>query len=466
MSNSALTALVLAALDDSAIKTLEQRVNEIAEAGFKPEIVDSLPASGNEHTLYLVPNDNDGYDEYLYINNSWEQIGDTNIDFSEYYTKTEIDNMIDDTLKQYDTMPEATAANEGQIVQYIGDTNQYYNNSYFYISTEDPDNPGEYIWEQTNVQDETDLSNYYTKTEVDQLSVTFKPYPNGFNTTGTTQQFLQSIRSLNLPAGSAYLGTISTSDMPDVVWSNAEVEVYVYPRNVIYCVMRSADASPYQWECNSYEYRGWEAIDKTAKDYVDANFLSKTNTTSYTPSGNYNPATKKYVDDSISNLNLSNYYTKTEVDNLIAQQETMPEPTSENVGQIIQYVGDTNEYYTQAYYYICVEEAGSGIPVYHWEQINVQNELTAGDHIDITNNVISVEFPHQFYQGEEEEWNTFTVAQKRNILFAAVFDNDFVLTPEDEADLTSSLGGSHQIDNDMGLDEALAAVLDIAGEGN
>lgn len=31
-----------------------------------------------------------------------------------------------------------------------------------------------------------------------------------------------------------------------------------------------------------------------------SNYLSKTNTTSYTPTGDYNPATKKYVDDAIS----------------------------------------------------------------------------------------------------------------------------------------------------------------------
>ena len=34
-------------------------------------------------------------------------------------------------------------------------------------------------------------------------------------------------------------------------------------------------------------------------------FLSKTNTTSYTPTGNYNPATKKYVDDNIKIYNIS-----------------------------------------------------------------------------------------------------------------------------------------------------------------
>lgn len=37
-----------------------------------------------------------------------------------------------------------------------------------------------------------------------------------------------------------------------------------------------------------------------AKGYANDNFLKKDNTTAYTPSANYHPATKKYVDDSIS----------------------------------------------------------------------------------------------------------------------------------------------------------------------
>ena len=36
--------------------------------------------------------------------------------------------------------------------------------------------------------------------------------------------------------------------------------------------------------------------------YVEDNFLSKTNTTSYNPTSNYNPATKKYVDDLMANI--------------------------------------------------------------------------------------------------------------------------------------------------------------------
>jgi len=34
----------------------------------------------------------DYYDEYLYINGSFEQVGSTRVNLSNYYTKNEIDN--------------------------------------------------------------------------------------------------------------------------------------------------------------------------------------------------------------------------------------------------------------------------------------------------------------------------------------------------------------------------------------
>jgi hypothetical protein len=33
--------------------------------------------------------------------------------------------------------------------------------------------------------------------------------------------------------------------------------------------MKSAEISPYQWWCNSYEYRGWESFDQETRSYVD-----------------------------------------------------------------------------------------------------------------------------------------------------------------------------------------------------
>lgn len=99
MSNNALTALVLAALDDSGLKALEERVTELAEIGFKPVIVDELPETGEENTLYLVPQQDPGedpwYKEYMWLDGQWELIGTTSVDFSDYYTSNDVDNILE-----------------------------------------------------------------------------------------------------------------------------------------------------------------------------------------------------------------------------------------------------------------------------------------------------------------------------------------------------------------------------------
>lgn len=70
-----------------AKKYAKNLVASIAEAGFSPKIVGALPTENiSDHTLYLVPASdgitNNGYLEYIYINNAWECVGSTVIDFS------------------------------------------------------------------------------------------------------------------------------------------------------------------------------------------------------------------------------------------------------------------------------------------------------------------------------------------------------------------------------------------------
>lgn len=78
---------------DAAIESL---------TGLEVSIVDILPTDNiSSHTLYLLPmsstkSGNDNYYEYLYINNSWELIGNTKIDLSDYYTKEEINKYLED----------------------------------------------------------------------------------------------------------------------------------------------------------------------------------------------------------------------------------------------------------------------------------------------------------------------------------------------------------------------------------
>lgn len=50
------------------------------------------------------------------------------------------------------TMPEASQANEGKIVEYIGDTTAAYTNGYFYECVSDGEDPATYSWVQKNVQ--------------------------------------------------------------------------------------------------------------------------------------------------------------------------------------------------------------------------------------------------------------------------------------------------------------------------
>lgn len=88
---------------------------------------------------------------------------------------------------------------------------------------------------------------------------TFKPFPDGVVTDGTTQQFMNSILALDPTVGTAYMGTVELSDMPAGLVQE-EVEVYVYNSYTIYCIMRSTDVAPYSWWCASYNYQGWQPI--------------------------------------------------------------------------------------------------------------------------------------------------------------------------------------------------------------
>lgn len=96
--------------NDSKYQTDTQVTTAIDNAlagisGIEFKIVESLPATGNKGTIYLKAHTHgtqDNYDEYVYVNNKWEKIGNTDIDLSNYVTfddliaitNTEIDAII------------------------------------------------------------------------------------------------------------------------------------------------------------------------------------------------------------------------------------------------------------------------------------------------------------------------------------------------------------------------------------
>ena len=66
-------------------------------------IVSNLPTSDiSTSTIYLKPisggSSPSAYEEYIYINSKWEMIGTTETDLSDYYTKTQVDNLLNNKV--------------------------------------------------------------------------------------------------------------------------------------------------------------------------------------------------------------------------------------------------------------------------------------------------------------------------------------------------------------------------------
>ena len=140
-----------AKIDDNTISTTttwssSKIVSELANAGFDVQVVQELPATGESHTLYFVPSADPKtqniYDEYLYANNACEQVGSTAVDMSDYYTKTQVDNLL---------------VNKAEIVEIT-------QAEYDALSVEEKNNGKIYSITDAVV---ADMNNYYTKTEAD-----------------------------------------------------------------------------------------------------------------------------------------------------------------------------------------------------------------------------------------------------------------------------------------------------------
>lgn len=77
-------------------------ISAIEKATF--EVVNQLPATGVSNVIYLVPSSNpktqNVKDEYIWINNAWEQIGSTQVDLTGYATETWVNTQISAFLTQ------------------------------------------------------------------------------------------------------------------------------------------------------------------------------------------------------------------------------------------------------------------------------------------------------------------------------------------------------------------------------
>ena len=80
----------------------QSEVNDLISqlASLSVEIVESLPTSDiSTTTIYLINvSGTNNYNQWMYINNAWANIGSTSVDLTNYYTKTQVDTLLNDKV--------------------------------------------------------------------------------------------------------------------------------------------------------------------------------------------------------------------------------------------------------------------------------------------------------------------------------------------------------------------------------
>lgn len=94
------------------------------------QVVDELPATGKSNVIYLVPKEkaqaNNAKDEYLWTGTAFEKIGDTEIDLSDYLTKTGDGSSVTATFTQSENRSNLASGESlgvlmGKIAKYFAD---------------------------------------------------------------------------------------------------------------------------------------------------------------------------------------------------------------------------------------------------------------------------------------------------------------------------------------------------------
>lgn len=166
---------------------------------------------------------------------------------------------------------------------------------------------------------DVDLSNYYTKNDIDERLPILTIFLNSQNPFSFSSKILNDTETLTsatnvinkfyslgnkngfllnrVPASGAVQSQMFTSN----TLLNVQVTSYVFNGIPTYFDGLYYDRSLTingNWVDNVFTATSVKTTG--ANTFIPTNYLAKNNTTSFTPTANYHPATKKYVDDSIA----------------------------------------------------------------------------------------------------------------------------------------------------------------------
>ena len=275
----------------SEIDTLINNVNS-----FNVEIVESLPSTDIDlHTIYLVPKTGSGtdvYNEYIYINNNWELIGNTAVDLSNYYTKTETDTLLNAKANSSSLATVATS----------GSYNDLSNTPTVPTKVSDLTNDSNFI--SNNIIGITDNSqnNPFIITEHEPGIYAFiddsQTLPNLKSTIYVKYKSSNDLRTIN--CGIGFLILYDTEEKTYVSAENIGIFISFTKGSIVYA---NTAADPYginiSAEYNSLARRAGSDAEYIYNQWYFNQTLPKS---SLTPSDNQHLVTKKYVDDNIPTI--------------------------------------------------------------------------------------------------------------------------------------------------------------------
>lgn len=369
----------LTALADYYNKT---EVNELIAAinSLKYEIVETLPVTDiDTHTIYLVPDDQaqNVYEEYLYINNEWASLGSTDIDLSDYYTKTQADTLLDakqDTLT-FDSTPTAgsdnpvTSAGIKTALDAKQDTLTI--DSALSDTSENP------------VQNKAIYSEIY-----EQLYTTLAGLSN--NAKGSMELYS---KDLNTITTSGFYNAMTCSNAPFDYMTLIVTGYYLSG----YCTQIACDVTTGNYKFRTQTGGTWGEW----TDNVFGTFSTKQDKTLATPI-TVEGSQQTTVEAALAAINTS-------TDNKLAVVATMPQASFELLDKQRLYVGTTTATYTKGVIYECQLVPESEPAEYAWVGISTAE-------VDLTDYQTS-------FTGTKAQWEALTSAQKAQYELVYITDD-------------------------------------------
>ena len=228
----------------------------------KMQIVEALPETGADDTIYLIaktsPEDQNVYDEYIYTNSNWERIGDTSVNLDNYYTKEETNVLVNSksTVYKWDGRASSTTPSNLALFQKALDD----------------------IKKGCTPLISVDYNNSLNFDERKGIILAFPDLSGIDLSTYTGSIYLYGLRHYYFIEDNKYITKLNLT----FYQTNAEIKV----------------TNGTVTEVSKIAYNSGSTI-------LGPNVLKCDNVAEFTPTSDYNPATKKYVDDSVANAGSS-----------------------------------------------------------------------------------------------------------------------------------------------------------------